>query len=59
MRRLKSLTYKHKKILSNKVGNIEGWKYAGIGQDLIGNRIYEFVKVENGKIVDKVYELAN
>ncbi|WP_024613626.1 hypothetical protein [Clostridium sp. Ade.TY] len=59
MKRLKSLTLKHKKILSNKVGNIEGWKYAGMGQDPQGNKTHEFKKLVNGKVVDKIFILAD
>ena len=59
MKQPKKLTCKHKKILSNKVGNIEGWKYVGIGQDPQGNRTHEFIKIINEKILDKIFILAD
>ncbi len=59
MKQPKKLTRKHKRILSSKVGNIEGWKYAGMGQDSQGNRTHEFKKLVNGKVVDKIFILAD
>ena len=56
MKRLKKLTYRQKRIVSQKVGNIEGWKYEGIGERQ-GYRTHEYVQVKDGEIVDRIYEV--
>ncbi|WWU65187.1 hypothetical protein QJR26_03370 [Clostridium baratii] len=60
MKRLKKLTYRQKREVSQRVGNIEGWKYEGIGEREDKNityRTHEYVKVKDGEIVDRIYEV--